>query len=302
MNAVNGVMRAFMGAIMTALAPLPPWLALLLISAVAGVLAALAFRFTSNQKALRRVADQVRANLLALRLYKDDTLVTFKAIGGLFKASVLRLFHSLLPMLVLIVPFVLILAQMAMYYEFRPFKPGETIQVEARVNPAAWDVVRDLPPQLPDGVSLEAHVRDEATRTLYLRLRAEKPTGPATIVWRLPDGRTVEKQIVVAAPEQLDRLWFTSPLRPYTSFWDRVLYPGEPGLAPAAPIWRIELNSPSRSTPILGAADWSLAQVPVLDWIVSLLGLMFDTHWIVTFFVASIIAALIAKPYLKVQF
>jgi len=302
MNAVNAAMRAIMGPVMGLFAGAPPWVALMVLSLISGVLAAVIFRFTSNQTALRRVADRTRANLLALRLYKDDTLITFRAIGGLLWASLLRLVHSLTPMVVLLPLFVLILAQMAMYFEFRPLVPGEAVTVEARIAPDAWNRLRNRVPDLPDGVRLEARVRDPADHAIYLRLRAEKPTGPARIVWRLPEGGTVEKQLVVVEPGESDRLWFVSPLRPGTSFLDRLLYPGEPAFDSLAPIQRIEIKYPTRDRSLIGIRESFLARIPGLGWLAGLLALLFDTHWIVTFFVVSIIGALAAKPFIKVQF
>ena len=42
------------------------------------------FKYTSNQKAIGRVRDHIKANMLALKLFKDDMSVTFKSQGRVF--------------------------------------------------------------------------------------------------------------------------------------------------------------------------------------------------------------------------
>ena len=152
MNALNAVLAKLTGLVLAPFAALPAQVALIVISVVAGILAAIAFRYTSNQTALKRVADQVRASLLAMRLFKDDLRSVFRAQLALFKASGLRLVHSLPPLVVLIIPFVLLLAQLAMWYEFRPLTPGEQALVEVEIDPRVWSEYEGLLLVPPDGV------------------------------------------------------------------------------------------------------------------------------------------------------
>lgn len=276
-DAINSVLRPATVAVMGAFANMPPMVPLAVISAVLGVLAALAFKYTSNQAALKRVADRIRASLLAMRLYRDDTAVTFKAIGGLLGASLGRLWYSLSPMIVLIVPFVFIIAQLAMYYEFRPLRPGDKTLVEARVLPDQWDTLRDIRLTPPEGVSVLAKNRDEHTSSVWWVIRADKAIETSLLKFQV-GGVRADKQLVVS--DHPERLHYVSPMRAGPSFWDRLLYPGEPPFSPASAIQSIRVDYPPNSTPLLG-------------W---------DVHWLITFLIVSIVGALIAKPFLKVQF
>lgn len=301
MNAVYDILRMVVGAALAPFASAPPWVGLVVFSAVSGVLAAIAFRYTSNQSALKRISQDTRAALLTLRLFNDDMLVTFKAQGSLLKAAGLRLFHSLMPMVVLLIPFVLLLGQLAMYYEFAPFKPGPVRdpalapRVEMEIAPAAWDSLRDITLTTPEGVAIDGRLRepprvikkapDEQGVTsngmITWRLRAEKDLGPRPVplVWQV-DGRTIEKQLVVDAQQR--GMNFVSPKRcggSWTSLADSLLYPGEPVFDASSPVRSIAINYPSRSDPWLG--------VPVWLWI---------------FLGVSIAAALAMKPVLGVQF
>ena len=46
------------------------------LSILTGVLALVAFRYASNQDGIGRAKDDIKANLLALKLFKDDLRVT----------------------------------------------------------------------------------------------------------------------------------------------------------------------------------------------------------------------------------
>lgn len=273
MAIVNAVATAIAGACFAPFASLPPWLTLTVWSAIAGVLMMIIFRYTSNQKALKEVGNRVRANLLAMRLFKDELSVTFSCQWGLLKAIGARLWYSLAPLVVMIVPFVLGLAQLGAYYEKRPLRPDESAVVSLYLAEPAWDSNTDVRLQAPDGVVVETPgLRDRSERVIRWRVRARQ-AGQHKLVWEV-SGQRVEKLLSAGAG-----LVPVSPKRPGTSFWDRLLYPVEPPLGEHDAVRAIEVVHPTRQTPILG---WGI-------------------HWLITFFVLSIVFALLFKPVLKVQ-
>ena len=282
MNALNAVLLKLTNLLLAPFMALPAQVALIVLSIIAGVLAALAFRYTSNQDALKRVADQVRASLLAMRLFKDDLRSVFRAQLSLFTASGLRLWYSLPPLVVLIVPFVLLLSQLAMWYEFKPAAPGEAVLVEVTLSPASW-INPTFEMITPDVITNEQSVRDANNHTITYRLRPHAiavSQSPVRLYFALDNKNIAEKQLVVSDTGGKNELLFVSPLRPDTSFWDRLLYPGEPAFAADSPIKRIEIRYGSRDNTVCGL----------------------NIHWLVTFFVVSILAALALKPFIKVQF
>lgn len=281
MNALNAAIASAVAAILAPFAALPPWVGLCVVAAISGVVAAIVFRFTSNQKALKRVSDRVRASLLALRLFSDDPRNLLRAQGGLLAASGMRLLLSLPPLLVLIVPFTLLLAHLAMYYEFRPLPRAlsplnEAALLEVETSPAAWPALSNTAPICPEGVTLDAHVREPARHTIVWRITASKPVRGAI---QIPvDGVTFAKQLVI--DDKAAELRFASPRRAGPGLWDRLFFPGEPAFDTASPIQSITIQYPPRETPIFGYA------IP----------------WWLTFFVVSILAALAVKPLVGVQF
>ncbi len=276
MNTVNAILTAVSEGI---LAPLRSWPlgGLLLLSVLAGVAMTVVFRYTSNQSALRRVADRTKAQLLCMRIFKDDIWVALGCQRELLKAIGLRLWHSVPPMLVLIVPFVLILTQLALRYENRPLHRGESVIATLQLAPDQWKELKDVRIQVPAGVTVETPpLRDEGEHSVFWRLRLDEPTD-GTLRWAV-GYHVVEKTFL--GTDDTNRLCTVSVRRPGTGFWDRLLRPGEAGFDADAPVRGADVRYPRRSTPIFGI----------------------DVPWWATFLIVSMGTALIVRPFLKVQF
>ena len=104
------------------------------LSAVAGVGLLIIFKYTSNQSAIGRARDSIKANMLALKLFKDSILVTLQEQGRGFKGAMLLLVYAIRPLFVMIVPVCLVLGQMGLWYQFRPLLPNEEAIVTMKLN------------------------------------------------------------------------------------------------------------------------------------------------------------------------
>src|SRR5207245_9464483 len=82
------------------------------------------FKYTSNQHAIKRVKDDIKANLLALKLFKDSAAVALRAQGRILVSAFRLAVFSIVPMLVMVVPVVLILGQLALWYRSGPLQVG----------------------------------------------------------------------------------------------------------------------------------------------------------------------------------
>lgn len=276
MNAINTILTQLAGFFLSPFAS-RPLLGLLFWSVVAGVLMTFAFGKTSSQQSLKRAADQTRSELLAIKLFKDDLGVVFRSQIGIFKATGLRLFHSLPPMLVLIIPFVLILSQLGLRYENRPFLPGEIVLVELSLSESSWNQYRNVKIKVPAHIVVETEaMRDEYNHAVYWRLRS-KESGHGTLTWTI-GGEDVKKQIIVA--DDPNQLVLINARRPGTNLLDRLLYAGEPAFGKDSSVRSIGLDCQKRSTQILGL----------------------NFPWWGTFFVVSMVSALLVRRLLGVQF
>jgi hypothetical protein len=203
--------------------------------------------------------------------------VAIRCQGSILKGIGLRLWHSLPPMLVLIVPFVLILTQLALRYEDRPLVPGESIVASLELTPQGWREHHTVWLEAPSRVTVETPaLRDEARQAVFWRLRLEAPTAEPL---RFEVGNVRARKSFIGTADG-NRLCTVSARRPGSGFWDRLLRPAEPGFDADGPLRGIELRYPARTTPIFGL----------------------DVPWWLTFIVLSMIVALIVRPFLKVQF
>ena len=254
-----------------------PTTGLIFWSTVTGIIMTLVFGRTSNQAALRRAADNIRAQLLAVKLFKEDLFVTFQCQIRLLRSTGLRMLHSLPPMLVMIVPLLFVLTQLAMRYEFRSLVNGEQSVVAIHIKPGSWITCQDVSLETGNGFVVETDaLRDEKNSTIYWRIRAEG-SETTTLEWTIDD-HLIRKQLPVTRSP--DVLQISNPKRVGASVWNQLLYPAESGLDSDSPIDSIEVQLTPRDTPIFG---W---KVP----------------WWVTFFVVSMLVALVSGRFMGVQY
>jgi len=156
MNWINAILTWISS---LALAPMQSWsptVVLIVLSVVAGVLMTVVFRYTSDQQGLKRVASLTKAQLMCLRIFKEDLGVALRCQRDMLKSIGRRLWLSLPPMAVLIVPFVLILTQLSLRYENRPIRTGESVILAVEFSPDAWpDDGGDVAIEVPEGVVIE---------------------------------------------------------------------------------------------------------------------------------------------------
>ncbi len=274
MALVNAIFTAVFDTAYAVLGLLPPWLALTVLSGVVGIIALVVIRYCSNQAAIGRVKDDIKANMLALKLFKDELPVVFRAQGRLLWAALRMQYHMVPPLLVMLVPFMLIAAQMGLRYQWRPLKPDELSVLTVSLRDDAPLSAYDITVETPDGVVVppERRVRAPGGGKVFWNVQGTEP-GQYTLVLDC-QGRSFTKRLTVGAA--CDRV---SPQRPGPSFWSRLLYPAETPFPADSIIQSISIDYPRRDSWFCGA-----------DW------------WILWFLVLSIVAALIFKPLLGVKF
>jgi hypothetical protein len=248
-----------------------PLLLVLAISVVIGFLMVVVFRYTSDQKAIGRAKDQLKAHLLAVRLYPDQLPVVMRAYGRILRGTGTYLRLAFTPLLIAILPITFLIVQLDRYFGWLPLRPAQTFLVEARVQDA--NALNDIGLQLPSELVSSApavHVpRDNE------------------IVWRVVAGRAGKYDIQIAAGSQAvskqvvvsPGLARVSPVRLKDNFWERIFTSGEPALAENSSIQSIAVTYSPR---VIGFA-W-------MEW-----------NWIALFFVVSLIAGFIFKSALGIQ-
>jgi hypothetical protein len=268
---LNTVANTLGSLLLTPLDALPGWLSATLTAAASGVLFLLVFKYTSNQRTLKQASNERKAHLLALKLFKDNFAVTLRAQGGLFLVAFRLLGLSIVPMLVMVLPALLILGQLALLYQARPLHVGEDTVVTMKLNDRsdAWPKVRLQP---TNGVTVDAGpVRVLSQRELCWKITARE-TGYHRLVFDV-DGQTVDKELAVG-----DGFMRVSQQRPRWDWSEVLLNPAERPFAPDDPVQAIEIEYPQRPSWVSGTNTW------VIYW-----------------FIASMAAGFCARGWLNVN-
>jgi hypothetical protein len=265
----NTLMNALFRPLASMVQTLPGWLSNFIFSGIFGVVAIVLFKYTSNQNAIAKVRDNIKAQMLAMKLFKDSMAVTLKVQGRMFRGAILLLLHSLRPMLVMIIPFTLVLSQLGLWYQVRPLMPGEQTTMTIQVDPDFLDKVKI---ESQPGMKITAGpVTAIDKNEINWQIEATE-IGTHDIIFRIAD-ETVAKELVVG--EGIVRV---SPVRAGANLGEMLMYPDEKPFAADSPVKSISLKYPDRVS-FTSGTDW----------------------WIGYFFVVSLIVALIFKPMLNVK-
>ncbi|MCK4658522.1 MAG: hypothetical protein KAV82_03280 [Phycisphaerae bacterium] len=273
MSTLNHILTALFDVIYTPFNVLPHWFSLTLISAVIGVAALVVVKYTSNQAAIARIKDSIKANMLSIKLFKDNLRVMFVAQKRVIWAALCLQGRMLPPLLVMFIPFVLIAAQMGMRYQWRPLEIGEQVVLTAMLADDAERSDFDLEIPQQSGFVADHRLRAFSDSFVSWRLRAEAE-GVHTIT--ISNGQEAfTKRLAVG--EAIDRV---CPVRPGSGFWGRLIYPGEEPFESSSLVRSVRLESYPEHDSWYAGADW----------------------WLLWFVVVSIVFAFIFKPVLKVRF
>lgn len=260
-----------------------PMIGLTCFSLAAGVGMLYVFKWTSDQKGLEDVKRKIHAGIFEIRLFSDDIRAIFTAQRDIFRYNFVYLRLALAPLLWMIIPFVLMVAQLQLHYGYEGLMVGEPVIVKVAmsgeravynglgVEGGVGSSVVEL--EVPDGLRLETpRLTIRSLNQAEWRLVADEP-GSYELGIRVGDqvyfkSVEVSSQVVKRSPIRTDR------------FLDQLLYPGEPGFPSGAAVSAIEVLYPEREVNFFG-------------W---------DTHWLVPFSIIAIILAFALKKPLRVTF
>ena len=243
----------------------------LAVSVIVGLLMVVVFRYTSNQKAIRRAKDVLKAHLLAVRLFQDQLPVVLQSYGNILRGTGTYLRLAFTPFLIVIIPMTFLMIQMDHYLGRMPLQTAQPFLIEARVsNVESLDQIQIHMPDAFVSTAPTVHITKE--KLAVWRLNTTRH-GEFDLGFEA-GGQTVLKHVVVSPV--LARL---SPARLQGKFWERMLSSTEPALPDSSVIESISVNYPERNIELLG-----------IQW-----------NWIVLFFVVSLVAGFIFKSVFGIQ-
>ncbi len=270
MATVNLALGAVVDTVQRLLAWAPPLVGVALWSLLVAVAMLLVYKRTSNQARLEEVKRQIHACLFELRLFSDDLSAVLRAQAEILRHNLVYLRLSLVPIAWLMVPLVLLVAQLQFRYGYTGLAPGQSTVVAATLakdRVPAGGVRPDVRLEAPEGVRIESPaVWAPALGEVSWRVTGERP-GRYRLRLRL-GGDTVTKSLVVA-----DGPVRRSPRRPSSRLLDELLWPAEAPLPAAAPFTAVRLVYPEAG---FGPFGWRL-------------------HWLVWFVALSMLFALVLR-------
>jgi len=258
-----------------ALAPIavmPGWLSATLVAVVTGLVMLVFYKYTSNQSAIRRVRNRIKANLLALSLFKENVFVGLRAQGRLLVGAGGLLLLSVPPMLVMLVPMCLLLGQLALWYQARPLRVGEEAVVTVRLAESAGERIDDAKLVDAPGITTTVGPVHVPAKNMVCWNVEATDAGCHRISFGI-GGQTFEKELAVG-----ERFMPVSLERPSWSWTSALLHPREEPFPADSLVQSIEVVYPERES-------WTSGT----NW------------WLVYWFVVSLVAAFVARPLFKVN-
>lgn len=247
---LNGIVSVLFGLIEKPLGVLSPWLSLVILSAMLGVLMSIVFKYTSNQAALRRVRDRIKAHLLSMKLFRDNISVILRSQVRILGNVFLLLAYSLVPVLVMILPVSVFLGRLGLWYQLRPLAKGETAVVMIQFADSGEDAMPEVVLKASDAAVIDiGPVHVPSKRQIYWQVRTQIMGDHLLTFW--VEGHLVQKKLAVGASPMS-----VSALRPGLNLLDVLLHPAEEPFDKTSPVQSIRIDYPHRPSALTGTDKW----------------------------------------------
>jgi len=229
--------------------------AVLVLSLLTGLVMLLLFKAATKQDKLVAARRVLTGHLYEMGLYQDHFSVLLKIQRDVALANLRYLGRTLPALLVILVPMVLILAQMDSRFTSRPFQAGETTLVTARLADEHAELLDRLSLQGGEGLVVETPaVRDRQALTATWRVRITAPGSHEATVAAAGGGAWSKRLTAEGSLPQLART------REQAGWHFLLLNPGESPLPADSPLLSISTQLPPRHTAYLGIEmHWLLA-------------------------------------------
>lgn len=271
MRILNSLVGGLVEVLLFPFRQMPPLVGLAIVSVLTGVGMLLVFRATSNQPAIKAIRRRISASVFEMRLFNDDPRTILAAQADVFRHTLRYVGLTFVPVLWMIVPLVLVLIQLQFHYGYRGLEVGRAAIVKVTLRDPSASAASALALDPGSGVTVETpRLWIPAQREATWRIVAESP-GEHVVTVRVGEDR-FEKTINVS-----EAIVPRAPVRP-SGLWGQVVHPVETPLPGNAVVESIAVTYPERMVSLFG-------------W---------ETHWLVVFFLLSIVAAFALQRPFKV--
>ncbi len=268
----NHIIIKLVDAILFPFKSLHPLLTLTILSIAVGIVFILIFRSTSDQNKIREKKEQIQGYMMEMRLFKDNPRILLSAFGNIICNNLSYIKYALKPLLVMSIPVIIILIHLDAWYGYMPLKKGDSVilSVKTRGIIKSHDKVEII---VSDGIVVETPpIWIPDANEVDWRIRVDE-WGEHVLKLNI-QGRIYEKNIMVS--EKLNRV---SRIKASSGLWNNIFNLGERPIPENDGIQEIAVHYPLRMYEIFG---WKM-------------------HWMVIFFILTIISGFTLKGYFNVS-
>jgi len=273
-NILNVVLSKIFEIIFIPFQNINPWYGMIALSLLTGILMLYVFKLTSDQEGIKKTKNKIKAYLLEMRLYKNDLITSFKAQGNILISNFKYMKHSVKPLLVMIIPILLIIIHSNFWFAYDALDMNEQALLKIKLSEEYTPSEFDIKINGNDVINIETPpVRIDEEHEITWRFSALKQ-GVHEI-----DIQAGEKSMTKSISIGHKPLSKISPLKKRKSIMNQLLYPVEKPLDKNSPVKSIEISYPTSGLRLFGI----------------------NIHWIVTFFILSIIFGFSLKGLFGVE-
>jgi|GEM_PF-572159 len=263
------------------------WAQILIVSVVSSFIILFFFKKLSSAEKKKKAKDRIRANIFAIRIYKDFWRVIlqsfFKSIYYTGKYFIL----NFAPVLVFLPILFLLSVQLDVRFGMRPFQPGEQFILTAQLNRPPQEIEiqqltsKQAAPLIPPVYIDSIDDRGREVREVNWKMEAREE-GPGELVFQI-EGDRLTKSIVVGPDEGRplsNRRFSSAGLSGFPRLLISFIHPVEPLMASGNAVEEISLRYPPDTVRFL----------------------FLNTHWLVYYILFIFIVVLSLKNRFGVEF
>ena len=268
MSFVNELLRTLVDGLLYPFRELSPIVSLTVVSLVTAMGLLIVFKHTSNQKALEDVKRKIHAGLFEIRLYNDDFRAIMRAQRGILRANLTYMRYSMAPMIWTLPPLILLIAQLQFHYGYSGLRPGQEVLLKVEFSEGAYggDEKPSYAVTTPEGLQLDdLAVWIPTLGEMAWRLTADAPGDYELEIRNGTESATKTVRVT-------DSVVRRSPFK-VRGFLNELIYPAESSLPSDGAIESITVTYPDANVGVFG----------------------FELHWMIVYFVLSIVFAFILR-------
>jgi uncharacterized membrane protein (DUF106 family) len=269
MSLINALLRTLVDGLLYPFRDLSPIVGLTVVSLLTAIGLLIVFKHTSNQKALEDVKRKIHAGLFEIRLYNDDFRAIMRAQRGILRANLTYMRYSMAPMIWTLPPLILLIAQLQFHYGYAGLTPGQEVLLKVEFSEGAYSGDEKPPVTVttPEGLQLDdLAVWIPTLGEMAWRLTAAAG-GDYELEIRNGAAGTATKTVTVT-----DSVVRRSPFK-VRGFLNELIYPAEASLPSDGTIEAITVTYPEANVDVFG----------------------FELHWMIVYFVLSMLFAFILR-------